>query len=80
MLLLRGSNFVLDQDSLSTKLGVRGVVTFLNENHVFEQMAKADPHSNDEMQKFLPGALIKRVEKTFLGKRISANENQSNKR
>jgi hypothetical protein len=61
-------------------MGLKGEVTFLNENHVFEQMAKAEPHSNEELQKYLPGSLIKRVEKTFLGKRMGANENESNKR
>ena len=80
MLLLQSNNFVLDQDSQLTTLGVKGSVTLMNENHVFEHMARKEPHSNEELQKYLPGNFIKRVEKTYLGKRMSANENQSNKR
>ena len=57
-----------------------GTVTISNENHIFEKMGMSDARSKEELEKYLPGSLIKKLEKTFLGKRISRTEDGANKR
>lgn len=48
---------------------------------MFEKLGLGHAHSKEELDKILPASLIKRVEKTMLGKRISANGSErSNKR